>query len=73
MNPFRAGTGLLVQNLQSPVVPIKIDGLFPLKQQRRFFARSGQITVKFGKPTRFAREEEAQEITKALEEQMMAL
>jgi long-chain acyl-CoA synthetase len=54
MNPFMAGAGLLVQKLNVPVVPIRIDGLFALKQQGKYFARAGQITVTFGAPLHFA-------------------
>ncbi len=43
MRPFRAGVGLLANNLAIPVVPMRIDGLFELKQAGKKFARPGQI------------------------------
>ena len=54
MNPFRAGIGLLAQNLGIPVLPMRIDGLFELKQTGRKVAAPGAITVRIGKPRRFA-------------------
>ena len=47
--PFRTGIGLLVNNLRIPVLPMRIDGLFAVKQAGRKFARSGEITVRIGK------------------------
>ena len=32
LRPFRSGVGLLVNNLRIPVVPMRIDGLFEVKQ-----------------------------------------
>ena len=54
MNPFRAGIGLLAQNLGIPVLPMRIDGLFELKRAGRKVAAPGAITVRIGKPRRFA-------------------
>ena len=51
--PFRAGIGLLANNLQIPVVPMRIDGLFELKQSGKKLARPGQVKVKIGTPVRF--------------------
>jgi long-chain acyl-CoA synthetase len=52
--PFRAGIGLLANNLQIPVVPMRIDGLFEIKQAGKKFARPGQVKVKIGAPIQFA-------------------
>jgi long-chain acyl-CoA synthetase len=54
MFPFRSGIGLLANNLQVPIVPMRIDGLFALKQAGRRFARPGQVKVKIGAPVQFA-------------------
>lgn len=67
MSPFMAGIGLLVQKLNVPVVPIKIDGLFALTQQRKYFAPRGKIVVKFGAPLRFALELTPAQITQSLQ------
>jgi long-chain acyl-CoA synthetase len=54
LQPFRAGIGLLVNNLRVPVVPLRIDGLFELKQAGKKFARPWQVRVKVGAPVQFS-------------------
>ena len=54
MNPFRSGIGLLAKNLRIPVLPMRIDGLFEIKNAKKRVARPHQITVKIGSPIRFA-------------------
>ena len=39
ISPFRAGIGLLANNLWLPVVPLRIDGLHELRQAGKKFAR----------------------------------
>jgi long-chain acyl-CoA synthetase len=51
--PFRAGVGLLANNLAIPIVPMRIDGLFEVKKAKKKFARCGRIKVKIGAPVRF--------------------
>ena len=53
LRPFRSGIGLLVNNLHLPVVPMRIDGLFELKQAGKRMARPWQVKVKIGAPLRF--------------------
>jgi long-chain acyl-CoA synthetase len=53
MNPFRAGIGLLAANLGIPVLPMRIDGLFEVKQSGRRFAAPWKICVWIGSPMRF--------------------
>jgi len=45
---FRSGIGLLANNLQIPIVPMRIHGLFERKQMGKKFAWPGQIRVKIG-------------------------
>jgi long-chain acyl-CoA synthetase len=54
LRPFRSGVGLLVNNLGIPVVPMRIDGLFEVKQAGKRVAPPFKITVKIGEPLRFA-------------------
>jgi len=72
MNPFRAGIGLLASNLGIPVLPMRIDGLFDLKQAGRRFAPPGKIGVRIGNPVKFAPgvkpEKIAAELQKAVED-----
>src|SRR5262249_11609258 len=73
MNPFMRGIGLLTGNLALPVAPIKIDGLFDLTEQRRYFSRPGTVTVTFGEPVSFERGTDPARITQELEDRMRAL
>jgi long-chain acyl-CoA synthetase len=54
MRAFRAGVGFLVNDLNVPVVPMRIDGLFEVKQAGRRTARPFEIKVRVGSPTKFA-------------------
>jgi long-chain acyl-CoA synthetase len=66
-SPFRSGVGMLAQKLGIAVVPLRIDGLFDLKQSSRKLARSGELKVLIGKPLRFSPDTPAEEITSQLE------
>ena len=65
MLSFRTGIGLLANNLQVPIVPMRIDGLFEVKQAGKKFARPGQIKVKIGAPVKFG-EHDPEQIAKEL-------
>lgn len=67
LSPFRAGIGLLTANLNIPVVPIRIDGLFELKKAGKMVARPGAVSVTIGKAVRFAPGTEPLKITQDLE------
>ncbi|HLZ40159.1 MAG TPA: AMP-binding protein [Candidatus Sulfotelmatobacter sp.] len=67
MNPFRAGIGLLVKNLDIPVLPMRIDGLFEVKQAGRKFVPPFKITVRIGTPMKFVPEKDPQEIAAELQ------
>ncbi|MDQ3253122.1 MAG: AMP-binding protein [Acidobacteriota bacterium] len=73
MNRFMTGAGLLAKNLDAPVVPVKLMGLFELKRRRRYFAPAGQVAVTFGAPVRFVAKEEPAHITRELEQCVAAL
>lgn len=73
MNPFMDGIGLLVRQLEVSIVPIKIEGLFPLKERRQYFARPGQVAVKFGTAISFDREKDPTEIVHELERRVAEL
>lgn len=53
MNPFRSGVSLLAQNLAIPVLPMRIDGLFEIKQAGKRFAPPYKIRVRIGAPMTF--------------------
>ena len=65
MNPFLQGTGLLVSELDVPVVPVKIEGLYELKRLGRKRARPGEVTLKIGEPIRFTTADAAETSTEA--------
>ena len=53
MVPFQAGIGLLAENLGIPVVPMRLDGVWQMKRERRRLAHFGEITVRIGAPVSF--------------------
>lgn len=53
LGPFRAGIGLLATNLNIPVVPMKIDGLYEVKKSGKKWAHPGIITVTMGSAVHF--------------------
>jgi long-chain acyl-CoA synthetase len=67
MNPFRAGIGLLAGNLGIPVLPMRIDGLFEVKQAGRRFAAPWKISVQIGSPLKFPPGTDPQEIASQLQ------
>jgi long-chain acyl-CoA synthetase len=79
MQPFRAGIGLLATEAGVPVVPVRIESLFELKERwesKRFalpFARPGRVSVTFGEPVRFAADAEPDEVVRELERRVAGL
>jgi long-chain acyl-CoA synthetase len=73
MLPFRSGIGLLAKQLNIPVVPVHLDGLFDLKQRETIFARPGHVRATIGAPVRFAANHDANEITRELERRLRQL
>jgi long-chain acyl-CoA synthetase len=67
MNPFRAGIGLLANNLNIPVLPMRIVGLFEVKQAGRKFARPFEIGVRIGRPLRFVADTDPAQIARELQ------
>jgi long-chain acyl-CoA synthetase len=73
MNPFRAGIGLLANNLGVPVLPMRIVGLFDVKQAGKKFAPSWRISVRIGQPIRFAAGSAPERIAEELQRAVEAL
>jgi long-chain acyl-CoA synthetase len=89
MVPFRAGIGLLAKQLNLPTVPMRIKGLFALKQETehlasawsrfwvrvwaRIWRRPQRVDVVLGEPVRFSPEQDADEITRELERRVAEL
>jgi long-chain acyl-CoA synthetase len=70
---FRSGIGLLANNLQIPIVPMRIDGLFELKQAEKKFARPGQVTVHIGVPIQFEPGSDPEQIARELQNKVEQL
>jgi len=73
MVPFQQGIGLLAQNLQIPVVPMRLDGVWQMKQERRRLAHLGELTVHIGSPVTFPPDTPPGEIAARLESLVQSL
>jgi long-chain acyl-CoA synthetase len=71
--PFRAGIGLLANRLGLPIVPVRIDGLFELKQGGKKRAPRGALRISIGEPVEFPPQTEAEKIARELERRVAAL
>jgi long-chain acyl-CoA synthetase len=73
LNPFRSGVGLLATHLNLPVIPMRIDGLFPFRVAKKHYAPPGAVQVKIGDPVKFEPTADAEEIAKELERRVRQL
>ncbi|MGB7434965.1 MAG: AMP-binding protein [Candidatus Acidiferrum sp.] len=73
MAPFQPGIGLLAQNLGLPIVPIRIDGLWKMRNENRHFARPGELIVRIGAPVTFPPETSAADIAARLQSLVQSL
>jgi long-chain acyl-CoA synthetase len=73
MAAFQAGIGLLTTNLNLPVVPIRISGLFELKKAGKKFARPGAVIVTIGPVVRFDSAADPLQIARDLEKRIRSL
>jgi long-chain acyl-CoA synthetase len=73
MLPFRTGIGLLANNLQIPIVPTRIDGLFELKKAGKKIARPHAVTITIGKPVQFEAGKDPAQIARELQEKIEEL
>ncbi len=71
--PFRAGIGLLASQLKVPVVPVRIEGLFAMRQAHKRMARPGTVRVTIGEAVIFPPEATPDEITQELKVRVWAL
>ncbi|HLM24068.1 MAG TPA: AMP-binding protein, partial [Pyrinomonadaceae bacterium] len=73
LQPLKAGIGLLASELNIPVVPIMLRGLFELKQRRQFLVRPGTVSITFGDPIQFSLNSTPADITRELELKLRSL
>jgi long-chain acyl-CoA synthetase len=67
MAPFRSGIGLLATQLNLPIIPMRIDGLFPLKIAQKHYAPPHAVQVRIGDPVRFEPTADPEEIARELQ------
>jgi long-chain acyl-CoA synthetase len=67
MSPFRSGIGLLATQLNLPIIPMRIDGLFPFKIAKKHYAPPHAVQVRIGDPVRFEPTADPEEIAKELQ------
>jgi len=67
MSPFRSGIGLLATQLNLPIIPMRIDGLFPFKIAKKHYAPPHAVQVRIGEPVRFEPTSDPEEIAKELQ------
>jgi long-chain acyl-CoA synthetase len=70
---FQSGAGLLAENLRLPIVPMRLDGVWGMKRERRRLAHLGEITVRIGAPIAFPAGTPADEIARSLESVVRSL
>jgi long-chain acyl-CoA synthetase len=73
LQPFRAGIGILANNLKIPVVPMRIDGAYEIREAHSRFNRPGRIRVYIGKPVEFPAASDPQQIARVLEQRVAML
>jgi long-chain acyl-CoA synthetase len=73
LQPFHAGIGLLASNLKLPVVPMRLDGAYEIREAHSKFNRPGRIRVRIGKPVEFPAGSDPQEIARVLEQSVADL
>ena len=73
LQPFRAGIGVLANQLNIPVVPVRLDGLFDMKKTNRILHRPGQVRVTIGAPVHFPPDRDSREIALELERRVADL
>jgi len=71
--PFRAGIGLLANNLRIPIIPMRIDGLFEIKRAGKKIAPPGKIRVRIGSPVKFEPGSDPQWIAEELQKKVEEL
>lgn len=73
MNSFKSGIGLLAQELNVPVVPVKLHGLYELKRRGQHFAPPNMVRVVFGEPIKFDKRAHPSEVAAELERRLALL
>ena len=73
MSDFKSGIGVLARELDVKVVPVRLQGLYELKQRGQYFAPPGMVRVVFGEPIKFDAHDKPTEIAQELKHRIAAL
>ena len=73
MAAFQPGIGILAQNLGLPIIPMRLDGVWGMKRERRRWAHRGEITVHIGKAISIPPNTTPEEIARQLQQIVMEL
>jgi long-chain acyl-CoA synthetase len=73
MDKFQSGVGLLAENLNVPIVPIRIDGVWKMRREKRRIAKRGEITIRIGAPVKFPPGTPPEEIASQLKKLIRSL
>ncbi|MBI4750081.1 MAG: AMP-binding protein [Acidobacteria bacterium] len=79
MHPFRSGIGVLAREIQVPVVPVYLAGLYELQQKgkqrwfNRFWAAPGSVQIRFGPSVSFSKDAHPEHIARELEQAVRRL
>jgi len=73
VHSFRAGIGLLVNNLRLPVLPMRIEGAHEIHEAETLFNRPGRVRVYVGTPVEFPSVADPQQVARTLEDRVKGL
>ena len=73
MAPFQSGIGILAESLRVPIVPMRLDGVWRMKRERRRLARMGEIILRIGPAITFSPGTRPETIAHELEHAVSAL
>ncbi|MGB2897625.1 MAG: AMP-binding protein [Candidatus Acidiferrum sp.] len=73
MARFQSGIGLLAENLGLSIIPVRLDGVWQMKRERRRLAHIGEITVRIGAPVSFPLGTSAEAVARKLEDVVRTL
>src|ERR1700677_112359 len=73
MDKFQSGVGLLAENLNVTIVPMRIDGVWNMRREGRRIAGRGEIVIRIGSSVKFPPGTQPEEVAVRLREIIAAL
>lgn len=70
---FKRGIGILAQDMEVPIIPIKINGIYDVMPTGIIFPKYGKVELILGKPIKFSKMQSPQQIIDILEKEMKNL